>query len=112
MLLHLFLLHQIFANMDEITIEPVLPQSRPLENIYEHEHEHSPRGSEVCDKSAPKLPHTEIPGGGTTCGEVTEAPPRRSKLQLAVIMTLLYVSLYYSKKTFELGRSSWLTYCH
>jgi hypothetical protein len=56
--------------MDEITIEQIPP---------------------VEDKSAPELPHREIPEGENVLGEAVQVPPARSNVQLATIMIMLYV---------------------
>jgi hypothetical protein len=58
--------------MDEIIIEQIPP---------------------IEDKSVPKLPRTEIPDGENVLGETMQVPAVRSKLQLATIMTMLYVWL-------------------
>jgi hypothetical protein len=45
------------------------------------------------DKSVPRMPHTEISDGENVLGEAMQVPLARSKLQLATIMTMLYVCL-------------------
>ena len=75
--------------MDEITIEQITSLSPPIQCIYEGTL--CALGAEV--KSVPKLPGTEISESENALGEVKEAAPARSKLQLAAIMTMLYVCL-------------------